>query len=138
MIEYQRLSQHNRFQRFLVDEGGTATVEFVILVPLFTMLLLLVVDASLLFLRHTSLMNISRDTARIVSRYAMTPVEAKAYAEASASTPASAAIAEVILENDYVIVRLTSDAASSAPFGIIAFAVGDKIVARAISTMEPI
>lgn len=138
MIGHQRLSQHNRFQRFLIEEDGTATLEFVILVPLFTMLLLLVVDASLLFLRHTSLMNISRDTARIVSRYAMTPDEAKVYAERFASTPASAATAEVILENDYVIVRLTSDAASSAPFGIIAFAVGDLIVARAISTMEPI
>lgn len=131
-------SLRSKTRSFLTDDSGTATLEFVILVPLFTMLLLVVVDASLLFLRHTSLMNVSRDTARIVSRHAMTAAEAKAYAEVFASTPASAATAEVIINNDQVLVRLTTDAASSAPFGLISFAVGDKIVARAISNMEPV
>jgi Flp pilus assembly protein TadG len=129
---------HRNLRFFIEDSEGTATLEFVILVPLFTMLLLVVVDASLLFLRHTSLMNISRDTARIVSRHAMTPAEGKAYAEAFAATKSSTATAEVFFENDYVVVRLSADAASSAPFGLISFAVGDKIVARAISNMEPV
>ena len=138
MARNPRPSLRSKVRFFLHGEDGTATLEFVILVPLFVMLLLVVVDASLLFLRHTNLMNVSRDTARIVSRYAMTTAEAKAYAESFASTPASAATAEVIIQGDYVIVRLSADAASSAPFGLISFAVGDKLVARAISNMEPV
>lgn len=126
------------FKTFLSDDGGSSTVEFVILVPLFTMVLLLVADASLLFLRHTSLMNISRDTARIVARHAMTAADAKIYAEKTAKTPGSPATADVTIQDGFVTVRITSDSASSAPFGIIAFVVGDKIVGRAISTMEPI
>jgi Flp pilus assembly protein TadG len=138
MIRTSHSWARQRAKLFLVEEHGTATLEFVILFPLFTMLLLLVVDASLLFLRHTMLMNVSRDTARIVSRHAMTPAEAKVYAESFASTPASTATAEVFFQSNYVVVRLTADAASSAPFGLISFAVGDTIVARAISNMEPV
>ena len=123
---------------FLSEEDGTSTVEFVILLPLFLLILLLVADASMLFLRHTSLMNVSRDTARIVSRHAMSAAEAKAYAEAEASSGRSLAIAEVTIANGFVTVRITTDAAASAPFGIIAFAVGDLIAGNAISTMEPI
>jgi Flp pilus assembly protein TadG len=129
---------HRSFRSFLIDEKGSATVEFVLLFPLFSMVLLLLADASLLFLRQTNLMNISRDTARIVSRYAMTPAEAKAYAEAAARTGQSTATAEVTVLNGFVTVTITSDASSAAPFGMVTFAVGDEIVAQAVSTMEPV
>jgi Flp pilus assembly protein TadG len=125
-------------QSFLTDTDGTATIEFVILFPLFTTLLLLTVDASMLFLRHTALMNVSRDTARIVSRHAMTVDEAKAYAEAFASTPNSPATAEVIVDAEQVIVRISTDSAASSPFHIIPIAVGDKLVARTIISLEPV
>jgi Flp pilus assembly protein TadG len=108
------------------------------MVPLFTMLVLLITDASLLFLRQTSLMNVSRDTARIVSRHAMTAEEAEVYAVAAAETGASTASASVEVVDGFVTVVITSDAATSAPFGIIKFAVGDTISAVAISTMEPV
>ena len=123
---------------FLSEEKGTSTIEFVVLLPLFTMILLLVADASMLFLRHTSLMNVSRDAARIVARHGMTPAQAKGYAENRTSSVASLATAEVTIQNGFVTVVITADSASSAPFGIITFAVGDVIAGRAISTMEPI
>jgi Flp pilus assembly protein TadG len=138
MVDNDTPPRRRNLLSFMNDTGGTATVEFVILFPLFTMLLLLVVDASMLFLRHTMLMNVSRDTARIVSRHAMTAAEAKVYAEAYASTPSSPATAEIIIGADQVIVRLTTDSRSTAPFGIIPIAVGDKLVARAISSLEPV
>lgn len=127
-----------KIRRFVQAENGTATIEFVFMVPLFTTLVLLVTDASLLFLRHSTLMNVSRDTARVVSRHAMTPAEAQVYAASAASTMKSNATAQVTIANGFVTVILSSDAASSAPFGIISFAVGDTISAVAISTMEPI
>jgi Flp pilus assembly protein TadG len=138
MVGQAHFPGHEAIREFLKSENGTATIEFVFMVPLFAMVLLLLADASLLFLRHTSLMDVSRDTARIVSRYAMTPAEGKAYAEAVASTAQSAATAEVTVLNGFVTVTISSASAASAPFGIVKFAVGDQIVARAISTMEPV
>ncbi|MFP5511394.1 MAG: TadE/TadG family type IV pilus assembly protein [Alphaproteobacteria bacterium] len=123
---------------FLQDDRGSATVEFVLMVPLFVMFLLLVTDASLLFLRQTTLMNITRDTARIVSRHAMTPDVAKTYAETKASTVNAPATATVTIDNGFVTVILSSEATSAAPFGLIKYAVGDKISAATITTMEPV
>ena len=137
-----KLRWHARGDRsvrcFLNDDRGSPTVEFVLMVPLFVMFLLLVTDASLLFLRQTTLMNISRDTARIVSRHAMTPADAKSYAETKASTVNSPATASVTINNGFVTVILSSEAASAAPFGLVKFAVGDKISAATITTMEPV
>ena len=128
----------NSLRHFLQDERGSATIEFVLMVPLFAALVLLVTDASLLFLRQTTLMNISRDTARIVSRHAMTPIEAQDYARRAAQTKVSTATANVTIANGVVTVVLTSSAGASAPFGMVEFAVGDTLTAVAISTMEPI
>ena len=123
---------------FLIDDRGTVTVEFMLMVPLFTTFLLLATDASMLFLRQTSLMNVARDTARAVSRHAMTSAEAKVYAQNAASTGQGPATATVTIKDGAVTVLITTTAQSAAPFGIVSFAVGDKISGTAINTMEPI
>ena len=128
----------SRLIRFTKDDGGAVTIEFTLLLPLFTAFLLLVTDASLLFLRQTTLMNVARDTARAVSRYAMTAAEAKTYAESVAKTGQGAATATVTITNGIVTVNVTTSAKSAAPFGIVSFAVGDKLSGTATSTMEPI
>jgi Flp pilus assembly protein TadG len=127
-----------KVKEFVTSDDGTSTIEFVLMLPLFIMFLMLVTDASLLFLRHTTLMNVSRDTARIVSRHAMTPPEAKAYAEESASTVTSPATAEITVDSGFVTVVLTANASASAPFGVISFAVDENITVSVISTMEPV
>lgn len=137
-VERVLLDVRRSLRRFAQEESGTSTIEFVFMVPLFTALVMLITDASLLFLRHSTLMNISRDTARVVSRHAMTPEEARIYAETAATTRASAAKAQVTIQNGVVTVVLSSEASSSAPFGVLNFAVGATISVSAISTMEPI
>lgn len=136
--EAQTPSLVTRLVRFAKDDRGSVTIEFTLLLPLFTAFLLLVTDASLLFLRQTTLMNVARDTARAVSRYAMTAAEAKTYAEKVAKTGQGAATATVTVTNGIVTVLITTNARSAAPFGIVRFAVGDKISGTATSTMEPI
>jgi hypothetical protein len=108
------------------------------MVPLFTGLLMLMTDASMLYLQHSKLMNVSRDTARIVSRHAMTVEEAKAYAEAAGSNLRGNASAEVSVTNGLVTVIISSPASAAAPFGIVKFAVGSSIVAATTNTMEPV
>lgn len=54
-------------RRFLRDERGNATIEFVIWIPWFMFLLLMVADASFLYLDMTRMENAARDGARRLS-----------------------------------------------------------------------
>ncbi|MDP3262874.1 MAG: TadE/TadG family type IV pilus assembly protein [Tabrizicola sp.] len=138
MITHNQRSKLQRSVRgFLVADSGSVTVEFALMVPLFTGLLMLMTDASMLYLQQSKLLNVSRDTARIVARYAMTAVEAKAYAESVASNGRGTATAKVTIANGFVTVTVSSPSKVAAPFGIIKFAVGDTLTAATTNTMEP-
>ena len=62
---------------FLRDEKGAVTIEFVLWVPIFVGLLVLVTDASIIYLTHSEMWNVARDTTR-----RMTPEEITTTAEA--------------------------------------------------------
>ena len=52
---------------FLRDERGAGTIEFVLWVPVVVFVLLAVVDATILYLHHTEMWNVSRDVARRIA-----------------------------------------------------------------------
>ena len=52
------------FVAFLNDERGSETVQFVAFVPLFVFLLVIVTDASFLYLTNSEMWNVARDTTR--------------------------------------------------------------------------
>jgi len=54
-------------RRFLADERGTATIEFVLWVPIFALILIVLVDATFVYLSFTQMLNASRDAARRAS-----------------------------------------------------------------------
>ncbi len=68
------------FSRFRRDEGATVTVEFVIWLPLFIIILFLIVEVSLLFLTQSSMWNVARDTARRISTHEFTQASAVTHA----------------------------------------------------------
>jgi Flp pilus assembly protein TadG len=49
---------------FLRDERGSQSIEFVLWVPIFVGLLVIVIDASSLYITQTEMENVARDTAR--------------------------------------------------------------------------
>ena len=53
--------------QFLRDEHGSATIEFVLWVPVFVVILVAATDATVLYLHHTEMWNVSRDVARRVA-----------------------------------------------------------------------
>lgn len=124
--------------RIWQDERGSATVEFVLMVPVFMALMFLIADASLLYNKQAMLLDISRDTARIVSRHALTAEEAEIHAARAAGTSVSPATANVSITDGFVTVTVATDAATAAPFGFIKFAISDKMSATAIVVMEPV
>ncbi len=68
---------------FLGDETGVVTIEFVLWVPIFVGLLVFVSDASIIYLTHSEMWNVARDTARRMTTGQITSrAEARDYAAA--------------------------------------------------------
>ncbi|MFQ5535701.1 MAG: TadE/TadG family type IV pilus assembly protein [Paracoccaceae bacterium] len=66
---------------FLHDDRGSQTIEVVLWIPIFVALLVIIIDASMLYLTQTEMWNVARDTARRMTTGALaTPAEAEAYA----------------------------------------------------------
>ena len=64
------------FTGFLRCERGSATMEFVLWVPVFFFILVAATDATVLYLHHTVMWNVSRDVVRRISVGALTEAEA--------------------------------------------------------------
>lgn len=52
---------------FLRDERGSATIEFMLWIPIIVALLVTVIDATTLYITHTEMWNVARNTARQMS-----------------------------------------------------------------------
>ena len=124
---------------FLRRERGGVTVEFVLWVPVFFSLVLLSADASLLFLRQSNFWTVSRDTARIVARHGMETEAAEDWAaeQARIGDYRPEVAVEIDPVRDTVTVTITGAAASMAPFGMMRFALGDRISAAVTQVREP-
>ena len=53
--------------RFLADETGAVTIEFVTLVPAFVLILVFFIDCSTVYLTRTQMWSVARDVARRMS-----------------------------------------------------------------------
>lgn len=74
------------YHRLLRDDKGTMTIEFVLWIPVIVGLLTVVIDATTLYITHTEMWNVARDTARrMVSGRITTLDEARACAAAAMS-----------------------------------------------------
>jgi Flp pilus assembly protein TadG len=68
---------------FLGDEKGAVTIEFVLWVPIFVGLLVFVTDASIIYLTHSEMWNVARDTTRRMTTGELTTkAEVRDYAAA--------------------------------------------------------
>ncbi len=68
---------------FLGDEKGVVTIEFVLWVPIFVGLFVFVTDASIIYLTHSEMWSVARDTTRrMTTEQFTTPAQARDYAAA--------------------------------------------------------
>lgn len=72
---------HGLLSRFARDERAAVTIEFVLWIPIIVALLTIAIDATALYITHTEMWNVARDTARrITSGKIQSEAEAEAYA----------------------------------------------------------
>jgi Flp pilus assembly protein TadG len=126
--------------RFAGRSDGSVTVEFVLWLPVFLSVIMLSTDASVMFMRQSNFWNVSRETARIVSRHGLDAVAAESYAASNARfgdyTPDVAVTVDALAST--VTVRITGQSGQMAPFGVLGFAMGDTVSAQVTQTLEPI
>jgi Flp pilus assembly pilin Flp len=124
-------------KRFMSQENGSTTVEFVLWLPLLVAVLIVAVDASVLYMRQSNLWQVSRDTARIVSRHGMTEAVAEAYARNEAMFGDYVPTVDVQVNGQVVTVTMAASLNEIAPIGIFNFALNEDLVASISHAVEP-
>jgi Flp pilus assembly protein TadG len=123
---------------FRRDERGSTTIEFVLWVPLLLTLLLFATDVTLAFMRQSQVWQVSRETARIVSRHGMDAIAAEAYAREIGTMGSSIPEVEVAFDGSDVVVTMSLASSSLTPFNTLGLLLGDRITTRVTHTMEPL
>ena len=124
---------------FIRDQRGTGTLEFVLWVPVVVFILLAVVDATVLYLHHTEMWNVSRDIARRIAVGEIT--EAEAVQEIKEDL--------FLYSEDYVVrtsdpkyldvqVWIQTDVVDASVFGIFQPVLGRQLAAYVRTRREPI
>ena len=118
-----------RVSEFLRDEHGSATIEFVLWVPLYVVLLVAVTDASILYLTHTEMWNTARDTARRISVRAMNAADAPGYAGGRLLL-GGRTYTVAASDADPVIVEISVGVGDASIFGFFKPVLGRQLTAR--------
>ncbi len=123
---------------FLSDQRGSLSIEFVLWLPAFAFLLLLAADSTMAFMRQSQMWQVSRETARIVSRYGMDELTAETYAATMATIGETVPTVDVGFANAEVSVAMTMPLASMAPFGVLGFLPSQNVSVTVTHAMEPL
>lgn len=126
--------------KFLSDERGVMTVDFVVWLPLFVSLLVIVTDASMLYMTQTQMWNVARDTVRrMTTRHIESLTEARCWAKAQLAVSSDLTFtveAGSTLQYNTVHITVPMDDASS--FGyFIGPVLGESISARVTMRADP-
>lgn len=123
--------------RFLRDERGSATIEFVLWVPVFVVLLVATTDATILYLSHTEMWNVSRDIARRIAVGDITEAEAVTEAQKELFLYSRSYQVATAVGID-VVVEIQTNVGDASVFGFFKPVLGRELSARVVMRREPI
>ncbi|WP_370161465.1 TadE/TadG family type IV pilus assembly protein [Limimaricola soesokkakensis] len=118
------------------SDQGTATVEFVLWLPVMVVVLLVAAQGAMLFMVQADYGSLARDTARLISRHAMTITEVDDYI-ASRTLIGGAPEATVQIANGLVTVTLTKPALEVAAIDVLNLTEGFELTASVTQSLEP-
>ena len=125
--------------RFLRDERGSATIEFVLWVPVFVVLLVATTDATILYLHHTEMWNVSRDVARRVSVGDISEADAANVIQDELFLYSSAYTVATSQPTDLdVVIAIQTSIADASVFGFFKPVLGRELSARVVMRREPV
>ena len=125
--------------RFLRDERGSATIEFVLWVPVFAAILIAAIDATVLYLHHTEMWNVARDVARRVAVGDITEAQAADYVEQELSLYADSYSVSTSEPSDPdVTIAIHTSVADASVFGYFDAVLGSWLTATVVMRREPV
>ncbi|MEX0970848.1 MAG: TadE/TadG family type IV pilus assembly protein [Paracoccaceae bacterium] len=119
------------------DSRGAVSVEFVLWVPVFILILALTVDATILFKTQANLWTVARDAGRQMSTGLYSNSQAESYAESQFANWGITGTATASQTNDSVTMQISVPVASVTPFRIAGAFTDGAIVAVVTQRKEP-
>ena len=137
MLKISNLARKLRLRRFGKEDSGAVTVEFVLWVPVFILILALPVDATVLFKTQANMWTVARDVGRQMSTGLYNNAQALAYANQQFASWGIQGTANVAQTNGNVTVTVTVPVAEVAPFNIVNAFTSGTISATVVQRKEP-
>ena len=124
--------------RFAKDNEGSSTIEFVLWVPVFALILSLVIDVCFLFLAQSRMFDVASDATRQLAIRRLDDTGAQNYAIQNASFGGATASASADCPNGtgYCEVTIELNSAEVAVTGILNFISTDKLTATVRQLQE--
>lgn len=128
----------HRVARFAGDEYGSATIEFVLWVPIFVTILVAATDATVLYLNHTEMWNVSRDVVRRISVGDITEADAATYVQNELFLRSASYTVQTSDPADLdVWVSIETNIGDASVFGIFKYVASRNLVATVTMRREP-
>lgn len=125
------------FGRFTRDEDGAVTVEFVLWLPVFFLILMLIVDATMVFSAEARLWTVARDAARQISIHRLSAEDAEEFVhERSGFKPEKLTVTADDSKSD-IWVRVTTPTSEVDMFGFFGTISSPTLVAHVTLRAEP-
>jgi Flp pilus assembly protein TadG len=118
------------------DDRGSTTIEFVVWLPLMVALLLIGAQGAMLFMVQANYGSLARDTARMISRHAMTADDVDAYL-ATRAVMGGLPEASVVIADGLVTVTLSKPALEIASFDPLNLTESFRLTASVTQSLEP-
>lgn len=132
-----RLFKSRGFKRFRKAETGAVSVEFVLWVPVFILILAITVDASILFKTQANMWTVARDVGRQMSTGLYSNTQATTYAQEQFAAWGISGSVNVSQTNDNVSVTVSVPVSAVVPFNIVGAFTDGNIVASVVQRKEP-
>ena len=123
-------------RRFLKDERGSFTIEFVLWVPLFAFLLMVASDASFMYLTMTRMENAARDAVRQVSIGRLDADTVGGYV-AGGLDAGPYSVSLDCSTSEIACIRITRPVATIVAFDVFASLLGQSVGAETRMRLEP-
>jgi len=137
MLKVSNLARKLRLRRFGKEDSGAVTVEFVLWVPVFILILALTVDATVLFKTQANMWTVARDVGRQMSTGLYNNAQALTYANSQLASWGLPGTANVAQTNGNVTVTVSVPVTSVVPFNIVGAFTSGSISATVVQKKEP-
>ena len=129
------------FVEMVQNDRGAVTIEFVLWVPIIMGLLVTAIDATTLYVTHTEMWNVARDTARrMVTGKFHTEAEAEAYAASAMNMRSAPYFVRATYDKDdvvEVIIAIGFSDISIAGYGSPLMIFGTNVAAHVVMRPDP-